>query len=106
MVRKGNLSFLTVVPAFACLSRVYAPQKLVFPSAKRENKCWSETNELFQEKIVNRTFAVLGIVALGTSLAIAGAAFAQSKTSKKAPAKADAAAVARGKDLFQQKCST
>jgi mono/diheme cytochrome c family protein len=62
-----------------------------------------------QETIVNRTLAVLGIAALGTSLAVAGAGRAQtsSKSTKKTPAaKADPAAIARGKDLFQQKCST
>jgi len=56
---------------------------------------------------VNRTLAVLGIAALGTSLAVGGAGWAQTKSTKKAaPAKVDAAAVGRGKDLFQQKCST
>ena len=58
---------------------------------------------------MNRTLAVLGIAALGTSLAVAsmGPANTQSKTTKKAPAgKTDSAAVARGKELFQQKCST
>lgn len=57
---------------------------------------------------MNRTLAVLGIAALLTSLAVAGMGRAQtqSKTTKKAPAgKTDAAAVNRGKDLFQQKCS-
>jgi mono/diheme cytochrome c family protein len=56
---------------------------------------------------VNRTLAVLGIAALLTSLDVAGMGRAQtqSKTTKKAPAgKTDAAAVSRGKDLFQQKC--
>jgi mono/diheme cytochrome c family protein len=58
---------------------------------------------------VNRTLAVLGTAALGTLLTVAGAALAQtsSKSTKKTPAtKADPAAIARGKDLFQQKCST
>jgi len=59
---------------------------------------------------VNRTFArtgaMLATAALGISLAVAGAALAQTKTTKKAPAGKDAAAVARGKDVFQQKCST
>jgi mono/diheme cytochrome c family protein len=57
---------------------------------------------------VKRTFALLGIAAL----ACAGALFAQSAPtkspgSKKAGAGAtkDAAAVARGKEVFQQKCS-
>jgi len=59
---------------------------------------------------VNRTFAksaaALGVAALGILLAAAGSGVAQTKTTKKtAPAK-DAAAVARGKDVFQQKCST
>ena len=57
---------------------------------------------------VNRTFALLGIA----SLASAGALFAQSNqtkspTTKKPAAGAtkDAAAVGRGKEVFQQKCS-
>jgi len=55
---------------------------------------------------VNRILAAFGIAALGTSLAVAGVGLAQTKTTKKAPAgKTDTAAVARGKDLFQQKCS-
>jgi mono/diheme cytochrome c family protein len=59
---------------------------------------------------VNRTFAgtgaLLATVTLGVSLCIAAVALAQTKTTKKAPAgKADPAAVARGKDVFQQKCS-
>jgi mono/diheme cytochrome c family protein len=58
---------------------------------------------------VNRTLAVLGTAALGTALAVAGVGLAQtsSKSTKKTPAtKADPAAIARGKELFQQKCST
>jgi len=60
---------------------------------------------------VNRIFAnladTLGIAVLGISLAVCGAALAQTKTTKKpAPAGKDAAAVARGKEVFQQKCST
>ena len=56
---------------------------------------------------MNRILAVLGIAALGTSLAAAGVGLAQTKTTKKSTAgKADAAAAARGKELFQQKCST
>ncbi len=56
---------------------------------------------------MNRILAALGIAALGASLAVAGVSLAQTKTTKKAPAgKTDAAAVGRGKDLFQQKCST
>ncbi len=59
---------------------------------------------------MNRTFArtgaMLATAALGITLAVTGAALAQTKTTKKAPASKDAAAVARGKDVFQQKCST
>ncbi len=59
---------------------------------------------------MNRTFArtgaMLASAALVITLAITGAALAQTKTTKKAPAGKDAAAVARGKDVFQQKCST
>jgi len=59
---------------------------------------------------VNRTFArtgaMLATAALGITLAVTGAALAQTKTTKKAPAGKDAAAGARGKDVFQQKCST
>ena len=59
---------------------------------------------------MNRTFArtgaMLATAALGITLAVTGAALAQTKTAKKAPAGKDAAAVARGKDVFQQKCST
>ena len=59
---------------------------------------------------MNRTFArtgtMLATAALGITLAVTGAALAQTKTTKKAPAGKDAAAVARGKDVFQQKCST
>jgi mono/diheme cytochrome c family protein len=55
---------------------------------------------------VNRTLAVLGIAAISVSLAATGAGLAQNKPTKKASAtKPDPAAVARGKDLFQQKCS-
>ena len=58
---------------------------------------------------MKRTLAKLGIAAASATLLVAGAGLAQSqsKSSKKAAAtKADPAAVARGKDLFQQKCST
>ena len=48
--------------------------------------------------------ALFGTTALGITLA--GAALSQTKTTKKAPAGKDAAAVARGKEIFQQKCST
>ena len=61
-----------------------------------------------RREIVNRTFArtgaMLATAALGITLA--GVALAQTKTSKKAPGGKDAAAVARGKEVFQQKCST
>ena len=51
--------------------------------------------------------AMLGMAVLGISLSVAGVALAQTKSTKKAPAGGkDAAAIARGKDLFQQKCST
>jgi mono/diheme cytochrome c family protein len=53
--------------------------------------------------------ATLGIATVGAALLVAGAALAQTQskpTKKAAAAKADPAAVARGKDLFQQKCST
>jgi len=60
---------------------------------------------------VNRIFANLGatfgIAVLGISLAVCGAALAQTKSTKKsAPTGKDAAAVGRGKEVFQQKCST
>ena len=57
---------------------------------------------------MNRTLAVLGIAALGTSLAVAGMGWAQtqSKTTKKTAGKTDPEAAKRGKDLFQEKCST
>ena len=65
----------------------------------------------YRREIVNRILAnsgaTLGIAVLGMSLAIAGAGLAQTKSTKKAaPAGKDAAAVARGKEVFQQKCST
>src|ERR1700757_3241715 len=113
MVRKGHLSLLTGGQAAKTGSRTMAPgsadiEKLVFPRSKRENKSYEGTKHNEQETIVNRTLAVLGIAALGTLLVAAGAGLAQtSKSTKKAPAtKADPAAIARGKDLFQQKCST
>lgn len=49
---------------------------------------------------MNRTLAMLGIVAL----ALSGTVLAQAKHAKMGPAK-DPAAIARGKALFQQKCS-
>ena len=59
---------------------------------------------------MNRTFAksaaALGVAALGILLVAAGAGMAQTKTTKKAAPAKDAAAVVRGKDVFQQKCST
>jgi len=58
---------------------------------------------------VNRILATLGITAVSATLFVAGAAFAQTQTKptkKTTAAKADPAAVARGKELFQQKCST
>jgi mono/diheme cytochrome c family protein len=62
---------------------------------------------MLQEKNVNRTLTLLGIA----SLACAGALYAQSGQTKSAPAKKpaagakDPAAIARGKEIFQQKCS-
>ena len=57
---------------------------------------------------MNRTLGTLGMAALGVSLAIAGAGLAQTNKSNKkaAPAGKDNAAATRGKELFQQKCST
>ena len=58
-------------------------------------------------RILANSGATLGIAVLVISLAIAGAGLAQTKSTKKAaPGGKDAAAVARGKELFQQKCST
>ncbi len=61
---------------------------------------------------MKRTYQISGVIlaaaALSIAVAIAGAAQdkpAAKSTKKTAPAK-DAAAVARGKDVFQQKCST
>jgi mono/diheme cytochrome c family protein len=53
-----------------------------------------------------RTGALLGTATIAVSLSIAGAALAQTKSTKKAPAGKDPAAVARGKEVFQSKCST
>jgi mono/diheme cytochrome c family protein len=53
-----------------------------------------------------RTGALLGTAAIAVSLSIAGAALAQTKSTKRAPAGKDPAAVARGKEVFQSKCST
>jgi mono/diheme cytochrome c family protein len=56
---------------------------------------------------VNRTLGMFSIAALGASLAVGGAGLAQTKTTKKAaPAGKDNAAATRGKEIFQQKCST
>ena len=64
---------------------------------------------------MNRSFAnlsgksgtALGMAILAFSLCIGGVTLAQTKQTKKAaPAGKDGAAVARGKDLFQEKCST
>ena len=49
---------------------------------------------------------MLGAAILAISLAVAGVAFAQTKSTKKAAPGKDAAAVGRGKEVFQQKCST
>jgi cytochrome c len=86
-VSGGNLSFLP-------------GKKVAILRTNGENK--GSHRRKPQERIVNRTLAVLGIA----TLAVGGAVFAQTKSSKdsKAPAH-DAAAIARGKALFQQKCS-
>jgi len=98
-------------------------ERLQFPASNRENKRVSGfvlTNPevrrridrmSYRREIVNRILAnsgaTLGIAVLGISLAIAGVGLAQTKSTKKAaPAGKDAAAVARGKEVFQQKCST
>src|SRR5215467_13428002 len=60
-------------------------------------------------KIGSRSGAVLAVAALALCVSVARATFAQSqsKTTKKPAAAAkDPAAVARGKDLFQEKCAT
>jgi len=58
-------------------------------------------------RVLANSAATLGITALAISLFVAGAGLAQTKSAKKAaPAGKDAAAVARGKELFQTKCST
>ncbi|HVO57449.1 MAG TPA: cytochrome c [Dongiaceae bacterium] len=59
---------------------------------------------------MNRTIATLALGLLGGCLAVAGGSLAQQQTQSKAkkPAsasKADPAAIARGKDVFQEKCS-
>jgi mono/diheme cytochrome c family protein len=84
---------------------------LQFCASNSENKGCIEYDHLQQRReIVNRNFVRTGAafrtVALGVSLAIAGAGFAQTKTTKKAPAGKDPAAVKRGQEVFQQKCST
>jgi mono/diheme cytochrome c family protein len=85
---------------------------LEFSEANRENTDSKEADySQYRSEIVNRTFlrtgAMLAAGALGVTLAIAGAALAQTKSTKKAaPAGKDAAAAARGKEVFQQKCST
>ena len=67
----------------------------------------SSRHSLYRRQIVDRTFAILGVTVLGFSLAVGGSGLAQTKSSKKAaPAGKDAAAAARGKEIFQQKCST
>jgi len=84
---------------------------LQFCASNGENKggkeldSWHDRREIVNLNVV-RTGAVLAAVAAGVSLAVAGVGLAQTKTTKKAPAGKDAAAVARGKDVFQQKCST
>jgi mono/diheme cytochrome c family protein len=84
---------------------------LQFRASNSENESYEEAKYLLHRReIVNRTFArtaaMLATFAVGVSLSIAGVGLAQSKTAKKAPAGKDAAAAARGKEVFQQKCST
>ena len=54
-------------------------------------------------RIVFRAGATLGMAALG--ILIAGAGLAQTKDKKAAAPAKDTAAVARGKEVFQQKCA-
>jgi mono/diheme cytochrome c family protein len=86
-------------------------EKLEFPASNGENgSCKENDSPQLRREIVNHTFArtgaMLAAATLGIALAVTGAALAQTKTTKKAAAGKDAAAVARGKDVFQQKCST
>jgi len=57
---------------------------------------------------VNRNFIVLGIAALAVAGAVSGAVFAQdpdaNPPAKKSTGGGSAAAVARGKDVFDKKC--
>jgi mono/diheme cytochrome c family protein len=110
-VRNGNLSFLTVVQVSRAWKTGKNAERLQFCASNSENKGCIEYDHLQQRReIVNRNFVRTGAgfrtVALGVSLAIAGAGFAQTKTTKKAPAGKDPAAVKRGQEVFQQKCST
>ena len=58
-------------------------------------------------RILANSGATVAITVLGVSLAVAGLGIAQTKSTKKgAPAGKDAAAATRGKEIFQQKCST
>jgi cytochrome c len=58
-------------------------------------------------RILANSGATLAIAILGVSLAVGGLGTAQTKSTKKAaPAGKDAAAATRGKEIFQQKCST
>jgi len=110
-VPKENLSFLTVVQVPRPWKIRKNAERLQFCASNGENKGCIEHHRLqHRREIVNRNFvrtgAAFATVALGVSLAIAGAAFAQTKTTKKAPAAKDPAAVKRGLEVFQQKCST
>ena len=57
-------------------------------------------------KTGGKPWAVLGVAVLGVSLGITGVALAQTKSAAKKTTGKDPAAVARGKDLFQEKCAT
>jgi mono/diheme cytochrome c family protein len=82
---------------------------LEFAASNGENGCCTENDSLlYRREIVSHTFARTGAILAAATLGItlAGVALAQTKTTKKAPAGKDAAAVARGKQVFQEKCST
>jgi mono/diheme cytochrome c family protein len=109
-VPKENLSFLTVVQVPKARETEENAQRLQFCASNGENKSCIEHHHLqHRREIVNRNFvrtaAAFATVALGISLAVAGAGFAQTKSAKK-PAAKDPAAVKRGQEVFQQKCST
>jgi len=108
---KHNLSFLAVVQVstYAETGKIWAGMQKSWNLLHQMERMGSARKMTqLRREIVNRTFArtgaMLATAALGVTLA--GVTLAQTKTSKKAPAGKDAAAVARGKEVFQQKCST